>query len=110
MRSTRDDVRGTWAIAQESNARLARAERERTGIGFDPTCRYARVYLAHECQRNTGEPIRPGESCFLEARTQLAERVSSSDVSIGGDSAGFPAEAAPSSLPQYRLIDLRDAS
>lgn len=38
----------------------------------DPQCRFA---LAdpdlHVCRRNTGEPIRAGESCFFEARAEL---------------------------------------
>lgn len=47
-------------------------------LGFDPLCRFANdgteLAILHVCTTNQGEPVRPGQSCFLEARTQLIEQ------------------------------------
>lgn len=39
---------------------------------LDPACYEAAYSERHVCYRSTGEPLRPGETCFVEAAAQLA--------------------------------------
>jgi hypothetical protein len=50
------------------------AESSATALEDWPLCRYLGDPL-HSCTRNTGEPLRPGETCWAEAAAQLREDV-----------------------------------
>lgn len=43
-------------------------------------CRYAAADTAHECLRNTGAPIRDGDTCFYEARAQVLDQREAADL------------------------------
>lgn len=43
-------------------------------MGFDPECRFAKASVLHQCTTNQGQLVRPGQSCWMEARVRLAEQ------------------------------------
>ena len=46
-------------------------------LGFDPECRWARDNFElglHACTTRDGELVRPGQSCWMEARQQTLEQ------------------------------------
>lgn len=71
-----DDVRNASASATDSlwraaNAAKRRAEAEEAAREFDPDCPRAKTDIEHICVNRNGNPIRKGQSCWINAREHL---------------------------------------